>query len=292
MGEYRIAFGLGLSLDFCLSRFVERFPCIALAEKPFSAAAKIFTSDGVGAFPVGTLGAYNRFVGFCGDFRPSLAGGLFPALLYCRRALFGAGSGAGSCGVFGKAGAPFGRFALVLFLGDAGVLALGSLFKGNLAAGTFVLWVFDPAIVVDSAMARTASFANFDLFFCAFLDFSILFLIVLYQYLCHCQLDTPHKDVVVIPVIQPETELIHILLQVFHGNYEIYCRPPIWKRLVNSKYVIFVYVVCSHYKDTIFFVKKTKSKVDNSVFHCHILLTFKSICNSEESPTILCKSMA
>ena len=167
MGEYRIAFGLGLSLDFCLSRFVERFPCIALAEKTFPAAAKIFTSDGVGAFPVGTLGAYNRFVGFCGDFRPSLAGGLFPALLYCRRALFGAGSGAGSCGVFGKAGAPFGRFALVLFLGDAGVLALGSLFKGNLAAGTFALWFFDPAIVVDSALARTASFANFDLFFCA-----------------------------------------------------------------------------------------------------------------------------
>ena len=112
----------------------------------------------------------------------------------------------------------------------------------------------------------------FDLFFCAFLDFSILFLIVLYQYLCHCQLDTSHKGVVVIPVVQSETELIHILLQVFHGNYEIYCRPPFEKRLVNSKYVIFVYVVCSHYKDTIF-REKTKSKVDNSVKLCFRRIT-------------------
>ena len=49
------------------------------------------------------------------------------------------------------------------------------------------------------------------------------------------------------------------------------------KRLVNSKYVIFVYVLCSHlqinnfFEKTIFFVKN-KSKVDNSVFFCLVQL--------------------
>lgn len=105
------------------------------------------------------------------------------------------------------------------------------------------------------------------------LRFSILFLIVLYQYLCHCQLDTPHKGVVVIPIVQPETKLIHILLHIFNENV-MECTQPHFgqtypslyftdtmkfiadvssgKRLVNSNYVIFVYIVCSHYKDIIF----------------------------------------
>lgn len=92
-------------------------------------------------------------------------------------------------------------------------------------------------------------------------------------YLFHHQPDTLQKCCITVPIVQSETELVHILLQVFHGNM-MECTQPHFgqtypflyftdtmkfiadvssgKRLVNSKYVIFVYVVCSHYKDTIF----------------------------------------
>ena len=50
---------------------------------------------------------------------------------------------------------------------------------------------------------------------------------------------------------------------VFHRHYEVYCRCLIGEAFGKFKICLFVYVVCSHYKDTIFSWKKSKSKVDN-----------------------------
>ena len=105
-------------------------------------------------------------------------------------------------------------------------------------------------------------------------------------YLCHRQSDILQKCSVTIPVVQSETEPVHILLQVYHGNM-MECTQPHFgqtypslyftdtmkfiasvssrKRLVNSKYVS-LYMLYVLITKILFFRKKTKSKVDKSDF--------------------------